>query len=110
MKIEVYTFTGTYPSGNLGSYLYDETCHTIFANSIDCNLLWNKLPKIGDKITFYKDDSLPSLPIRKVFINNILVYEFSQEKEDSVTSFFNKQAHAATERFLTRGSNLENIS
>lgn len=82
MKIVEYEFTGFYPSGNPFLWYYDENKRAMFETSINVQT-WDKNPKIGDKIKYEKSGQYNQIT-EKVWINNLLVYVRSHEKEAEI--------------------------
>lgn len=80
-KITEYVFTGFFPSGNPFDCYLDENRHTVFTNSIEVST-WTKKPKNGDKVKFEESlDKYGQWKREKIWINNELVYTYSEEKE-----------------------------
>ena len=71
-------FTGYYPGMN-SSYLYDEEKGRMFLNANRCRT-WDKQPQIGDIIE-HDYDTESNEPV-KVFINEVLVWEFTEKEQE----------------------------
>jgi len=82
MKTE-YKFTGFMPSGNPFDWYYDGEKKITFTNSIAV-ATWDRPPKIGDIITFEREEMVYRNFFyerkERVFINGELVYEETPEK------------------------------
>ncbi len=80
--IREYTFTGFLPSGNPFQIYWDENQSAGFGTSID-SAVWEKQPKIGDKIKREMGGFYGEI-IERVWINNVLVscciFSFSGER------------------------------
>lgn len=81
IRVETYTFTGFYSSGNPFLWYYDESKRTMFMTSQDVEV-WEKKPEKGDTIELHRDPSFWDYRIVLAKINGIVVFKYSAEAQN----------------------------